>query len=267
MVDIKYIEDWFLNFSHNFLSGDEERDKPLELKINHTLRVVQNVRWLLSDERQKAYEHHDFIDLKVCIIAAYLHDVGRFEQYKKYGTFDDRVSIDHGDLSAEIVQRENLLAGLDEIRTKVILYAVRYHNKKVPPIDLGDVEKVNLGVLRDADKMDVFYILSTLAREGRRYGLSGALLQDVQPSHELSPAVMEEFLGGSLVSFGNVRTFEDLQLLRISWIYDFNSPWALIRLWGDGYVQDIIEGLEHKEMIYPVVKREVDNAISTVRKA
>ena len=43
--------------------------------------------------------------MRIAEAVALLHDVGRFEQYKRYGTFNDRKSVNHAALGVEIMKK------------------------------------------------------------------------------------------------------------------------------------------------------------------
>lgn len=78
-------------------------------------------------------------------ITGLLHDVGRFPQAEKFQTFNDDLSLDHGNLGYEIVQNW----GVDDPE---ILLSIKYHNKlSVPDIP----EKQFCSVIRDADILDI----------------------------------------------------------------------------------------------------------------
>ena len=47
------------------------------------------------------------------ILIGLLHDIARFEQYTKYKTFRDSISIDHGDLGVEILFEEKEIEKYD----------------------------------------------------------------------------------------------------------------------------------------------------------
>jgi len=48
-------------------------------------------------------------DLNLAKTIALLHDVGRFEQYERYRTFDDYKSEDHVHLSLNVLNQEEVL--------------------------------------------------------------------------------------------------------------------------------------------------------------
>ena len=75
-----------------------ERRMFVLLKRDHSLRVHAFA------VRIAKIEAPDLLPL--CRAAALMHDIGRFEQFERFGTFRDDVSVDHGNLGAEILKRE-----------------------------------------------------------------------------------------------------------------------------------------------------------------
>ncbi len=89
-------------------------------------------------------------DMFLCEMSAWLHDVGRVKE--------KTVSTDrsHHERSYAMCQQwfrtDKVLSGLSETRKLAILYAVRYHWNNA-----ADKYKI-AGILRDADKLDLFGI-------------------------------------------------------------------------------------------------------------
>ena len=62
-------------------------------------------------------------------LAAYcglLHDIGRFEQLKRYNTFVDSKSIDHGLLGYEILKEDNYINKYIDNKNKNIVLKSNY---------------------------------------------------------------------------------------------------------------------------------------------
>ena len=78
-------------------------------------------------------------DRDLAYLTGILHDIGRFEQWKLYKTFNDRQSVDHGDLSYELSKKFDL-SMLDEEDRENVRLAVKYHTKPYP----GSNERVKL---------------------------------------------------------------------------------------------------------------------------
>lgn len=67
----------------------------------------------------------------LCYLIGLFHDIGRFEQWKKYGTYDDKKSIDHADLSCEIIDSLNFEEnfGITQKELIIIKESIKYHTK------------------------------------------------------------------------------------------------------------------------------------------
>jgi len=75
-----------------------------------------------------------------CYVLGLFHDVGRFKQWKLYGTYEDAKSIDHGKLSADIVKNMNSqeLFGMSDEEVQLLADSINYHTKPY----LGNDDKV-----------------------------------------------------------------------------------------------------------------------------
>ena len=89
----------FKNYTSNYL----EYGEMITLKINHTLRVVD-----LCEKIAKSLNMSDE-EIFISKIIGLLHDIGRFEQWKRYHNFKDYETVDHADLGIEILKENNYL--------------------------------------------------------------------------------------------------------------------------------------------------------------
>ena len=69
----------------------------MQLKRSHTAFVVRNAE-LIADGEGFSDEARE-----VALAAALLHDTGRYEQLRRYDTFQDSKSVDHAVFSHDIV--------------------------------------------------------------------------------------------------------------------------------------------------------------------
>lgn len=138
-------------------------DIKIQLKIDHTYRVAD-----ISARIAKSID----ADEDFAWFLGLLHDIGRFEQQTRYGTFRDADSIDHADFGADLLFGEEALIKefpdeLDHIRTpegsgwkSIAEAAVRNHNKLTVPDGTDEVTKMYSDILRDADKIDIFRVMT-----------------------------------------------------------------------------------------------------------
>ncbi|WP_181549671.1 HD domain-containing protein [Desulfosalsimonas propionicica] len=99
----------------------------MDLKRDHTLRVCENILDIGRSLGLCA------IDLHLAETIALLHDIGRFEQYRRYKTFLDHQPEDHAALGITIIHNQKLLSAFDPETAEIILHAVKYHNRFALP--------------------------------------------------------------------------------------------------------------------------------------
>ena len=82
-----------------YVSGYDATDPKIRLKIDHTYRVAG----LCERIAESIGADGDFAWL-----CGMLHDIGRFEQIRRYDTFVDAVSVDHAQFGADLLFCEGL---------------------------------------------------------------------------------------------------------------------------------------------------------------
>ena len=129
----------------------------ISLKIAHTYRVADIAERVAGSIGANV----DFSWL-----LGLLHDIGRFEQFKRYGTFIDRKSVDHAEFGADILFRDGLIESFPidgmimESWESIAETTIRLHNKLSLPDDLDPTTHLYAQILRDADKADIFRVLT-----------------------------------------------------------------------------------------------------------
>lgn len=155
-------------------------------KVEHTFRVAGNCE-RIAESLGMGGE-----DAAFAWFLGLLHDMGRFEQVRRFGTFVDSVSVDHAEFGADLLFRENLIRefageGFPEEDKALLETAIREHNKLTLPENLDERTGCFCNVIRDADKADIFRVVAELPFE-ERIGSSRSLIQE---GEEASEAVMD----------------------------------------------------------------------------
>ena len=170
-------------------------------KVEHTFCVAKNCEQIASSLAMSddSVTFAWFLGL--------LHDIGRFEQVRRYGTFIDSVSVDHAEFGADLLFQEKLISEfpveeLQEDELDLLETAIRLHNKLTLPDDLSEQAKRFCHIIRDADKVDIFRVIAELPFE-QRVGSSKALFQEAD---EASEEVMDCVRGHRCVPRSLVRT-------------------------------------------------------------
>ncbi len=199
----------YLAYVDTFRGPDGRLGEMLELKLAHTMRVVDNATRIADGEG------FDSERRSATIAAALLHDTGRYEQLVKYDTFNDADSIDHAALSHDIVARLGWVVGRPD--AEAVLAAVLYHNRKEVPEGLDPLTEAASHAVRDADKLDIFRVLEerVATTDWRRDAKAFWNLKAGLPP---SPAVVAAIRGGRSVDYSEIRTLSDFVLIQVGWM-------------------------------------------------
>lgn len=162
-----------------------DRDPKVRLKIDHTYRVAGLCRRIaqsldLSPE-----------DTELAWLCGLLHDMGRFEQLRRYGTFNDAVSIDHAACGAQVLFEEGRIRDyLDAATEDELLHkAVALHSVYRLP-ELDERTALFCNILRDADKIDILRVNVEVPLE-EIYNVSSKELHASPISPEVAAAFYE----------------------------------------------------------------------------
>lgn len=229
---------WFSEYVQAFKSGDPDEDRNIVLKEEHTHRVRGEICEIgralgLGEE-----------DLRLAEAMAIFHDVGRFPQYAKFGTFSDRRSCDHADLSVKVLIEDRVLDPIDPSEQDLILKAISYHNRAALPEDESERCLFFSKLLRDADKLDIWALLLDYYRLCETEGYRNAALElDLTDTPGISEEVYQDLLVEEIVKVKDLRCLNDFKLLQASWIFDLNYWPSLVAVRDRGYLEKIREVL------------------------
>jgi hypothetical protein len=209
----------FLSYVEDFRQGSPEDIGNIEYKRGHSLRVLENAKAIAGSLNLEPS------CCRLALLAALLHDVGRFPQYRRYKTFLDRLSENHGLAGARALRGSELLAGIAPDEQKTIRCAVLLHNRRhIPAYVSANVRKLT-AIVRDADKLDILpVIISNLDPESDQNPVITLHLKPHPTAY--TPSVYASVLSGRLGKYKEMRWVNDFKITLCSWVYDFNFPAA-----------------------------------------
>ena len=182
VINRKNVINAFAEYVRNYDPSDEK----IKLKIDHTYRVAglcQRIAESLGLSES---------DVDIAWLLGMLHDIGRFEQIRRFGTFNDAQSVDHAEFGADLLFKEGLIRKFAEgyyeecelaepenqedeqiIKnnehhnkdTGLLEMAIRQHNKYRVKEDLTERQRMFCDILRDADKVDIFKVNADIPME------------------------------------------------------------------------------------------------------
>jgi putative nucleotidyltransferase with HDIG domain len=201
----------FRNYLAELKMEDEFVKDHVDFKIKHTYHVIKNIREIAQQTGLTPE------DTELAKIIALVHDIGRFEQFITYHTFDDKISVNHAESGIHIMNRINFLDGtMSPDENELITKAVLNHN--IFRLDPDLEERVSLfsRLIRDADKLDIWEIL--IDRDIVNQILDSS---KIETSYEVPDQILNCFRNQQVVPSGAVL-MNDHRFLRLSWIYDMN---------------------------------------------
>lgn len=198
----------FVRFTDEYMTPEVSLSdlKAYRLKRDHTLRVYDAARWIV-----KSMENVDDETKMIILLAAILHDVGRFHQWKMTKSYSDVANPKHPEIGAQMLEKGEIEKFLPETRKydDIIILAVREHGSLELPANLTARERLICNVLRDADRMDIFYQCTTK----RDFPI---LYSQKWGEANLSETVKKCFEAGESVKFTDVNSKFDMLALRLA---------------------------------------------------
>jgi len=215
--DLPRYLDWFQSYVRGFYGCSVEDDANIDLKKDHSLRVLQEAG-MITAALQLAASLADVVH-----IAALLHDVGRFPQYRQFKTYNDRESINHAREGTVVMRDSGVLDGLLPEDRKLVLGAIFLHNRPVLPTRLSSAQSLIVRILQDADKLDIIpTVIANLdpAAPSRRVVSLGLQLDP----NQYSEAVYNNIAGRRTVNMSEMVWLNDFILMLLGWLPTLNFP-------------------------------------------
>ena len=204
---------------HEYVDSFRDNGGPLhpmlQLKYNHSQRVADEARDIAIDLGW------DKAEILMAEIIGLFHDVGRFSQYQEFQTYFDPKSVDHACRGFQVLSRSDWLGGLSHEESQLIFDSVRLHNCHQLPDNLSKDLRRFVNLVRDADKLDIFFVLNNAIEEEalKKYpGIIWDLPRDIPPSS----VILEDLRQRRQARYENVKSQADFCVLQLCWIYDLN---------------------------------------------
>ena len=229
---------------------DRSNDK-VRLKIIHTYGVVHDMeeicrRMHLSEE-----------DTELARIIALLHDIGRFEQLKRFDSFEP-TTMDHAAYGVKVLFEEEMIRHFvpedtwdDIIRTAI----ARHSDFKLEGIT-DSRTLLHARLIRDADKLDNCRVklhddlLIFMGVSGEEIG-----------TQEITPVVYDTVLKDQCIYSPDRITRMDYWVSYIVYFFDINFKESLHILKDTGYVEGMLHRFTfHKEKTreaFEVIEKEL----------
>jgi hypothetical protein len=232
---------WFDIYVKSFYSDDADMQLHVAVKERHTYHVCDNIRQIGQSLKLGAAE------LQLAEIVALFHDVGRFLQYQKYRTFNDKRSVDHAELSVAVLEEFGVLQAMSPAEQDLIKKAVLYHNKRSVPENQPGVVLLFSQMIRDADKLDIFAMIV-----GEDQDCKMIKSPEFEQCGKYSLKITADILKNRLAYYEDIETSADQMLFRASWVYGIYFPYSSRYMLEKRYVPKMLAELPQDAMIQRV---------------
>lgn len=194
-----------------YVKAYNPEDEKIKLKIAHIERVATNAR-KIAETLNLSQE-----DTELAELIGLLHDIGRFEQVRIYHTFVDKDSINHGECGVNILFEQGLIRKFikEDKYDKIIKLAILNHNRAEIEEGLTERENLHAQIIRDADKMDIFYVLTV--------GDKKAIWEKADLSDDkISNEIYREFMEDKYINYKERKSSADILVSHFAYVYDLN---------------------------------------------
>jgi putative nucleotidyltransferase with HDIG domain len=247
---LEHHDEWFAAYCRGFYTESTSDNRNIALKEKHTCLVRENMN-LLTESLDL-----DDGDRATAETIALFHDLGRFEQYRRYSTFRDDISINHATLGVKILKDAHVLKWVTEQEKRTIYLAVSLHNVFRLPESISGRDLIFTHLIRDGDKLDIWRIFMEFYAmpEKERASAVGLGLPDLPVC---SRDVLNSIERREMVNLSTLKSLNDFKLLQLSWVFDLNFPASFRLMLERGYIDGLSSTLPKN--------RAVENAVRSVR--
>ena len=191
---------------HDYTAAYDLDDAKVALKVEHTFRVAGLCDVISDSLGMTGY------DKDLAWLLGMLHDIGRFEQVRRYHTFRDALSVNHAELSADILFREGLIKNFIKVEDD--------------PAESDDY-LLKLDILR----VNVETPRSTI------YNVPDEIFLD----SEITDEVYEAILQCQNLFRNMMKTPADLMLGHVSFVFGLVYPVSVRLMREQGYLETVLQ--------------------------
>ena len=227
-----------MKFFDEYVNRYDMNTPAINYKYYHSYRVMDNMVVLAKSMNLPLY------DIELAKVIGVLHDIGRFEQYKRFQSFSD-LNLDHGDYGEQVLREENALKyfDIDKKDYEVVYKSIRNHNKYQIESNLTKRELLFAKMIRDADKLDILYAICH----------TGNINIVNEDDSKIRDKIKKQFFDNKQVLRDKKETKNEKIVVIFSFTYDFNFGISLVLLKHYDYYNQIYQKLHHKRMFKPYV--------------
>ena len=232
MIDLEKAKNEFIKYTNNYDLNDPNIDR----KKFHSLRVMENGKKIAENSGLNEEQ------IQLATLIGLLHDVARFDQWTNFHSFSDRKTIDHGNDAIRILENNNFIRKFVDTDKydEIIKKAIRNHNKYKIEDELKDEELIQAKIIRDADKLDIFYEwIENMFLE------SEEKVKSIEES-TISEDYFNQFLNEVQIFNKPNQSPLDIIISTLAFIFDLNFKYSLQVVQAEDYINKILNKFNFK---------------------
>jgi len=235
--------DFFEKYTAGFLKHpDLEVADIMTLRRAHCLRVSklsgQIATNLMLEEE----------DILLAELIGLLHDLGRFDQFEKYQTFDDEKSANHAELTVALLNEQHFFTALGEEKQALICAAILNHNKDSISLKDDKLLVTYSQILRDADKLDIWdYCVGHLKRDGNFK--HSAISFNLPASGLVNDSIIKSIKNQKQAKRKDMQSVNDFKLMLMSMVFDLNFRVSFHLLSEKQSIKKLYESMTKKDVV------------------
>ena len=226
VIDRERVKQAFQEYTDRYDIHDEK----IRLKVEHTYRVA-DISEQIAEKLGLSEE-----DIALAWLIGMLHDIGRFEQLKRFNSFEAD-TMDHATYGVQVLFEEGMIRQFIEEDTwdDVIRTAIAKHSDYELTGITDERTLLHARLIRDADKLDNCRVKLEDAMETLL-----DLSADEVGKYAISPKVREDAFAGKCICSKDRRTPMDYWVSYVAYFYDLNFRETLDIVAEEQYVKRII---------------------------
>lgn len=234
-----------------YLDGYDREDDKVRLKIVHTYGVTECSRRIA--QRMGLSEE----DVELAELIGLLHDIGRFEQLKRFDSFEPD-TMDHAGFGVQILFDEGMIREFvkDDCWDGIVRTAIAKHSDFRLEGVKEERELMHARIIRDADKLDNCRVKLEDTMETMLGVSANEVGKDV-----ISREVMEQFRRKESILASTRRTKMDYWLSYMAYFFDINYKVSMEIIRQNDYVGRLIRRIPYSNPETKVQMAEVEETL------
>lgn len=232
------LEQAYKEFEHYLDQFDQDNDR-IKLKIVHTYGVVKCAR-AITKRMGLEKEDRDLAE-----IIALLHDIGRFEQVKRFNSFEP-CTMDHASFGVELLFGDGLMIRRfieDDQFDDIIRFSIGQHSLYKLEENADARMSLHAKLIRDADKLD-----NCRVKLEDSLDILLGMKKEVVGKQEISDKVWKSCLRRESVLSSDRITKMDYWVSYIAYFFDINFAETFSIIQEENYVRRIIDRIPYTNL-------------------